>query len=310
MTIQDKPIIVWRIYDDLAGHYLQSLGLTQALSRLSPCQTYHIKAPTLTTTLIGLLTHNFTSAVALPDPDIIIGAGHATHLPIICAKIIRGGKSIVIMKPTFPPSWFDICLIPEHDTFKNRNNIVSIVGALTTIRSCAKKEAGKGLLMIGGPSKHYNWNEVTLIDQIKKICGTPTVKWFLTDSRRTPASTKKIFLDLSRENIIYKPHTNTSREWLEEQLQTSSTVWVTEDSVSMISEALSSGSGVGLLSIPVKKHGRISNAIKLLLKSNLVTSFAEWQSGQKLMSTNPAINESDRCANILLDRFFRRLRQK
>jgi hypothetical protein len=78
----------------------------------------------------------------------------------------------------------------------------------------------------------------------------------------------------------------------------------------MISEALSSGSGVGLLSIPVKKHGRISNAIKLLLKSNLVTSFAEWQSGQKLMSTNPAINESDRCANILLDRFFRRLRQK
>ena len=304
LTTQDKPIIVWRIYDEFAGHNLQSLGLSQALSRLSPCQTHHIKAPTLSTTLIGLLTHNFTAGVVLPDPDFIIGAGHATHMPIICAKIIRGGRSIVIMKPSFPPSWFDICLIPEHDSFKKRNNIVSIVGALTTISFCSKKIPDKGLIMIGGPSKHYNWNEITLIDQIKKVCDSPDVKWMLTDSRRTPASTKKFLFNLSRENIIYHPHTSTSREWLEEQLQTSSAAWITEDSISMISEALSSGSGVGLLSIPVKKHGRISKAIKLLLTSSLVTSFAEWQSGQKPMPAMPAINESERCANILLDRFF------
>jgi mitochondrial fission protein ELM1 len=304
LTNQDKPIIVWRIYDDLAGHNLQSQGLTQALSRLSPCQTHNIKAPTLSATLTGLLTHNFIAGDNLPDPDIIIGAGHATHLPLICAKLIRGGKTIVIMKPSMPPSWFDICLIPEHDAVKNRNNVVSIVGALTTIRSCIKKDPDKGLIMIGGPSKHYNWNEITLINQIKQICSTSSIKWFLTDSRRTPASTKKILLELGQEDFTFRSYTNTSREWLEEQLQTSSVAWVTEDSVSMISEALSSGSTVGLLSVPVKKHGRISNAIELLLKSNLVTSFSTWQSGQKLISIMPTINESDRCANILLDRFF------
>ena len=59
----------------------------------------------------------------LPKPDILLGAGHATHLDIITAKLKFGGKSVIIMKPTLPYCMFDLCLIPKHDNPPKRENI-------------------------------------------------------------------------------------------------------------------------------------------------------------------------------------------
>ena len=33
----------------------------------------------------------------LPDPDIIIGAGHGTHFTMLTAKYVRKGKTIVLI---------------------------------------------------------------------------------------------------------------------------------------------------------------------------------------------------------------------
>jgi uncharacterized protein len=303
LTTRNKPLIVWRVFDSRIGHDIQSLGLVQALSRLTSVQIYNIKAPGLAAMLSGLLKRKFVDAEDFPAPDIIMAAGHSTHLSLLCTKLLHGGLNIVIMKPSFPCSWFDLCLIPEHDNPKHENNIIVTAGALTTICPSVSKESGKGLILIGGSSKHYSWDDRTLIKQLKKIFSSTSVQWTITDSPRTPATTKNKLSGLEFKNLTYKPFSETTRDWLEEQLKLCSEIWVTEDSISMISESITSGAGVGLLSVPGGEIGRVPNAIKKLSDSNQVTLFKAWESGQKLIPVNPPRNEAERCAKFLLNHF-------
>ncbi|NIO88165.1 MAG: nucleoside-diphosphate sugar epimerase, partial [Candidatus Aminicenantes bacterium] len=79
----------------------------------------------------------------------IIGAGHGTHFPMLCAQRARGGKTIVIMKPGLPYSWFDYCLIPEHDKPPRKKNIITTRGAINTITPTNNHSIDQGMIMIG-----------------------------------------------------------------------------------------------------------------------------------------------------------------
>ena len=303
LATKDKPLHVWRITDGKAGHDTQSLGLSIAISRIVDCQIHHVPVPSFNESLIGLLIREFKAGKSLPDPDLIIGAGHSTHFPMLCGKRARGGNNIVIMKPTVPLSWFDLCLIPEHDNPQEDENVVITTGVLNTIRPSSTKNQNSGLLLIGGPSKHYLWNEDLLLDQIDKILIDHLTKWVLIDSPRTPITSRHLFKGLKKDNLQYRTYTETSRNQLEELLARSAVIWVTEDSMSMIYEALTARGAVGILSVPAKQAGRIPDSINDLAKNNHCTLYADWETGQELSVSEPLINEAERCARIVLDRF-------
>lgn len=303
MSDQLKPLTIWRITDGKAGHDTQSLGLTTAMSVLTPCRIHDIKVPPRLGLWPGLLTRDFNAGKGLPDPDLIIGAGHQTHLVMLLAKAARGGRAVVLMKPSLPTSWFDLCLIPEHDKPPQQNNILPTCGALNTIVPSTAKEPGHGLLLIGGPSRHYNWDEATLLAQINRILDDISVRWTLTDSPRTPASTRRSFANLHRDNLLYRPYADTSRDWLAQQLSDSAVAWVTEDSVTMLYEALTAGAAVGVLSVPLKKPNRIAESIQQLANDKMITRFDAWTNGHKLKSPDTGFNESLRCANRVLQHF-------
>ena len=170
------PLTVWRIFDGKIGHNLQSHGLSLAISRLKHCEILDFQTPPLSVTISGLLSREFPPGDDLPPPDFIIGTGHQTHLPVICAKLARGGISIVLMNPSLPYSWFDVCLIPEHDKPRHRKNIIRTVGALTTIHPTQKKKYDQGLLLIGGPSKHFSWDEKKACRKNKKYSNKDSYK--------------------------------------------------------------------------------------------------------------------------------------
>ena len=73
----------------------------------------------------------------LPTPDLLLGAGHHTHLSLLAARRIRGGKVVVLMRPSLPPGLFDLCLIPEHDAPPARPNVLATRGALNRIQPAA-----------------------------------------------------------------------------------------------------------------------------------------------------------------------------
>ncbi|NIP97883.1 MAG: hypothetical protein GWO24_32430, partial [Akkermansiaceae bacterium] len=89
------------------------------------------------------------------------------------------------------------------------------------------------------------------------------LQWNLTNSRRTPAG----FLDqLAALPLQIHPCDETGPDWLPQQLLTAREVWVTEDSMSMIYEALTARARVGLLAMPRKsRRGRIVRGLDQLV---------------------------------------------
>ena len=132
---------------------------------------------------------------------------------------------------------------------------------------------------------------------------TPDMRWLITDSPRTPAETCNLLRLYNKDNVTYVDHREHDHAWLPSQLRRAAAVWITEDSVSMIYEALTAGTAVGLLEVPVKHRHRIASVPAHLRAINMVTQYQDWAAGASLASPPLLLNESARCAEILLQRF-------
>ncbi|MCX7590023.1 MAG: mitochondrial fission ELM1 family protein, partial [Kiritimatiellae bacterium] len=192
------PRVVWRFTDGKAGHDAQSRGLVEALARLTPVVSISLE-PLATGTAIRALLGYFPPAWGdLPNPDLIVGAGRAVHLSLLAAREVRGGKIVVLMRPSLPWGLFDLCLIPEHDAPPVRANVVTTRGALNRIQPSKTLDRQQGMFLIGGPSTHFAWDNARVWQQIAAIVRAhPTGHWTLTTSRRTPAN----FLEFAKTSI-------------------------------------------------------------------------------------------------------------
>ncbi|WP_238710331.1 ELM1/GtrOC1 family putative glycosyltransferase [Oceanipulchritudo coccoides] len=237
-------------------------------------------------------------------PDIIIAAGHQTHWKLLRWSILHRAKSVVLMKPSLPMGLFDLCLVPEHDLkegFSQRKNLIPTKGVLNSVRPGKKTQPPTGLILIGGVSKEYDWDGETLKKAIETVVReNPSINWLVTDSRRTQGG----FL-LSLDGRITKyPHKKTAHGWLPEKLASASKCWVTEDSVSMIYEALSSGAQVGLLPMSRKgKPGRVARGIEQLVESGWVSRFGQVKPVSSIQEDKAVLREADRCAELLVKQF-------
>ncbi len=292
---------IWRITDGKAGHDSQSIGLCNAIENLKDCKCFDIPVETAFTNFKNLLLKQFPLGKDLPDPMLIIGAGHSCHIPMLCAKRARNGKTIVLMKPSLPMSLFDVCIVPEHDQVEDKNNLIRTKGAINPIQFNKNKSVNTGLILIGGPSKHYYWNDESILNQIKQITASNSdIRWLIADSPRTPEGTlSKIDNTMNLDTLRYK---NTSSETIREIVFNADNIWVSKDSVSMIYESLSSGAAVGLLDIEQKNNNRISDAIDTLIEQKQLSSFEMWKNNNKLTPPTFKFNEADRCASLLLER--------
>src|SRR5574340_1756334 len=104
-----SPLVVWVVSDGKPGHLNQSLGLAEALSRATPTEVHTLPALPALRAWLALLVQRIPG-IALRAPDLIIGAGHATHPPLPAARRARGGRAVVLMKPSLPRRWFDLCI--------------------------------------------------------------------------------------------------------------------------------------------------------------------------------------------------------
>jgi len=297
-----KPLTLWLLGDGKPGHENQSLGLAEALARRVPCVVHRIsiagkRGP------ISRVKAAIQASSDIPKPDMVIAAGHTTHLALLWLAKKYRAQSIVLMSPSLPMSWFDLCVVPSHD-FPNgskRRNLILTRGALNRVAPPEPRDRSGRMILIGGPSSSHGWDEQQLLDSLAQIMATGN--WQLTDSRRTPAG----FLDQIRESqpaIEVFSHQETSADWLPEKLAAAAEVWVTEDSVSMIYEALSSGARVGLLAVPRNQsHSRVLHGLEQLVAEDFITPFAAWQNSRILKVPNSILHEADRCADEVLRRF-------
>lgn len=242
------------------------------------------------------------ASVGLSKPDVVIGAGHATHLSILWLAKKHQARSVVLMKPSLPMAWFDLCIAPDHDFPKGntKDNLILTRGALNRVRPSGHVTKSGKMILVGGPSSNHGWNGESLLESLREICADGN--WQVADSRRTPEG----FLDQVRRvlpEVVVFPHQETVSGWLPEKLAISEQVWVTEDSVSMIYEALTSGAKVGLLPAPrLSESSRVLRGLEDLVKAGFLTTFTEWQATHHLTPPPERLREADRCAEELLQR--------
>jgi mitochondrial fission protein ELM1 len=297
----NTPLNIWRFTDGKPGHEKQSQGLIQGLESYTPVSVENIA-------LHGSLLQDLRQSKAIcaslnkySTPHLLIGAGHTTHLPLLKARQKYGGHSVVLMKPSLPSQCFDFALVPKHDQPKNRPFIIPTEGALAPAK-VSSKQTNKGIILIGGPDKRNIWNNDNTWRQINAICNAQkNIHWQLSTSRRTPED----FIDSEKKasNLEIIDWRDTPPNWLVDQLADANYCWVSQDSVSMLYEALSAQCAVGVIELARKKgKDKISRNLERLVAEKYLMSFSDWDQNKPLPPGKSKLEEHLRCAKIILER--------
>lgn len=298
--LKASPLIIWRLMDGKPGHESQTLGLIKAFERLAanrgmtsprcidmPLGDYRY-------TFWNWLFKRFRPGFLMPRPDFIIGAGHRTHWPMLCARRSFGGKAIALMSPSLPCAFFDLVVSPAHDGLSGRNVIVT-QGVLNAMQPADVKRPGYTLVLVGGISKHFVWDDAEVLVQLEVIMARhPQVR--ITDSRRTPAALRTELA--ARWPVTYQPWEKCPTGWLASELAIAENAWVTEDSVSMIYESLTAGCAVGLVSLqqPAGRAGRLVRGIESLVANGRVLRLSGSKGTNMMLSKPQLLNEAERVA--------------
>ena len=205
-------------------------------------------------------------------PDIIIGAGSKTTIPMLRYKTNNKTKVISVMKPQFYESKFDLIFAPRHDFTKVPDNVFTYIGSLSKI-NLSKNLEDVGLIIIGGTNKHFNFDDNYLITQIDFIVSLfPHIDWIVFNSRRTPKSfNEKVQKNISIAKFV---DVNENFEPLDEYLAKAKLKFVTPDSVNMIFESLSSSGETYLFDLRSSKKNKITKLIDEV-KRNRYAGFVE-----------------------------------
>ena len=308
-------MIIYIISDGKKGHLSQTRGLANALIEQATERNPERKHECFEVDITGLswfkklfykgkeLTH--------PRPDLILCAGHGTHQAALSLARHQRCLCMVCMRPSLPASMFDLCITPRHDLpdgFEANGQVFPTNGAINGIRPTPGVEKTQTLILIGGPSKSYNWDAELVLNQLSSIARLTTTPIVLTTSRRTPAD---FVHDVTTAcpNIRVIPVDETGPNWVPENLAKAKEVWVTQDSVSMVYEALSSGAPVGIIEMPAKEGphkpdaSRIARGLNMLIADGSVCRFTEWAKTHKIPHTGVVMNEAARAASYILENF-------
>lgn len=290
--------------DGRPGHENQSLGLAEALARRTGACIECIRLGATD----PLWTRYRKAIAGANQVDLLLGAGHKTHLALCLAARRLGAPAVVIMKPTWPAWFFDLCLVPRHDLHRHSRppaRVVPIFGALNRLPELLPPKQPRGLILIGGPSRAHGWDASSLLAAIQDVLrANSNLAWTVSDSRRTPEQ----FLDQLRHANLHAElvsHTQTPPGWVAERLLVAEEAWVTADSVSMVFEAVTAGARTGILPMPViRARAGPVRAVTDLTAEGYATPYEAWAAQGRVLPPPKRLHETSRCADLVLERLF------
>lgn len=206
-----------------------------------------------------------------------------------CATIMT--PSIVGTAP------FDFAIVPEHDYPERRPNILVTLGSPNYVmKEDLQKEADKLLaefppesdiqwsVLIGGDDANYSvtpqWVKKT-VGHIMSIAEQEGVDLYITTSRRTPAAAVKTLKTLAARSSSVRYLLIASEDPfnpIPAMLGFSKEIFVTEDSVNMVSETITGGHKAVLLRVEHKKglRGLLENATASLVNAGALPPGTLW----------------------------------
>ena len=256
---------VWILTDGKPGHANQCLGLAGALGlkpkikRIAPTFPWSKLPPQLWQNAISASDPD-GNLLTPPWPDILIAAGRQTVAPALAIKSANFNRTFCVQVQD-PVAWrrrFDVIIAPRHDRLSG-DNVVQTVGALTGITRLKLDEAAARLsdtlaslprpliaVLIGGSNKQYRMTKKSmteLADGLRRLSIDNGAGLAITTSRRTNNRNESHLRKVLRgsSNWIWDGQGDNPYLGL---LALADAMVVTADSVSMVSEACSTGKPV------------------------------------------------------------------
>ena len=288
----------------------QAEGLAKALDLDYTHQTIKLKnfwnyvPPKFTPVSEGILSEKF-----ICDAKVIISCGRKSVIPSIALKK-KFGKNILnihIQDPKVRLSNFDFIVAPEHDSLKGENVLTSkgAIHYLTNdeldvnknyLKSRINSQKKIVALIIGGPTKYYDYNEKnvgSIFLKIKKNFLDNDYQLIVVPSMRTPQNIIDKAKNYFNEDQIIIP--NVDKKAYLCSLKNADHIIVTCDSTSMISEAAITGKPIYVAQMPTSKSNkRFKIFFNLFASLNIIkelgNSVENW-SYNKLNETNKIANQ-------------------
>ncbi|MFH1516007.1 MAG: ELM1/GtrOC1 family putative glycosyltransferase [bacterium] len=230
-------------------------------------------------------------------PDLIISAGTIPASFNILMKRIYKCKNIVAMRPSLMPmKAFDLMVLPKHDIKGNETS--NVISTLTSSNSCRPElikpdgvafsekyalQSGEKYwaVFLGGPSKVRKFPIDDVISKVKIIAENArdkNVKLIISTSRRTEkefeSRLKILAVDFKDQIAFLQIYSQMPISTTKGILATCEHIFITEDSVSMVSESLWAKRMTSVVELPaVSGSGKdkIDKFKMNLLDENLIT---------------------------------------
>ena len=242
----------------------EALGLSPLVKRLRPRAPWKWLPPRLWPTPLRAPGPEGDPLVP-PWPDLLITCGKRASAPSVKIRQMSGGRTFTvhIQTPPMDPSKFDLLVVPAHDGLTGDNVFVTTAAVHRVtpekLSAAADSFAGRwqdlrrpwiAVLIGGANNRHRLTPEITtrLADDLKALAARTGGSLLITPSRRTGAENETVL----REALADTPGEIWNGDGENPYfalLALADTVLVTCDSVSMTSEAASTGKPVYVIDL-------------------------------------------------------------
>ena len=267
---------IWVISDGTAGMRLQAIALGDALIAVDiksqatladiiikpPWQLRHLPRliPFLPKTLLSSWLGPIADRLSTDRPAIIITcgrrmAGTSIALNQLSKAHAAGTRTIHIRDPRLPPHYFDILIVPQHDSARGANVLTSMASLnrldMSSVADAANQlsekwrnlPAPRVAVLLGGVNRRYDISAIMAKDMASRLANFATktgASLALIPSRRTPANL------VTQLAAALGPSPHAIMDQAENNpypgiLGLVDAVIVTSDSINMISEATITG---------------------------------------------------------------------
>jgi len=228
----------------------------------------------------GLLNRRlFSVEVEKADYVAIVSAGSDTYFANRVLASELKTKSVAIMLPKGYRYHFDLIVAQQHDQPPKRNNLISIpinlsyVEPKDLVKTCPGRKSVS--VIIGGNSKLFTLDPARLRQQLEMIFPLfPGYEFWVTTSRRTPPEIETLLKEFPFSYAVF--YSEQQINPIPDFLSQSEYVFLTADSTSMISEAVSFGNAfveVLPLTRPLANNDKFSRFIHTLVDDGCLHLF-------------------------------------
>ena len=306
--LDHKPPRIWVLLGHRKGDNNQLLALAQALNL--PFETRSVRYNILRVVPKQILDRQLVSVlpsarkwIEPPWPDLVLGIGHRSVPVARHIRLASGGRSKLVQlgNPRIHPRNFDLVITTPQYEVEQHANVVGLPLAMANPHppSVATDEERAyfdalrrphRLLILGGPNKHWF---VSVEDATKAACAL--IRRCTKDGGTLIAigspRTEPEVIDAVKALIVKTPHRFASGPMPRYRalLDDADEIYLTADSVSMLSEAVFTGKPVGMIPVRLSpwgviEHGLYEAGLTKPPKPNLPTVWARLKA-DKLVGT-------------------------